>query len=320
MPKVLVTGAVGQIGSELVPELRRKYGQDSIIATGHITRPTKEFRDAGPFEYLNVLDREAVARIVLNHGVDTIYHLSSILSAAGERNPQLAYEVNAGGLLNILEVSRMYKVQRVMAPSSIAAFGRETPRENTPNSVIMRPTTMYGITKVLCELLCDYYYSKYGLDVRSVRLPGIISSETPPGGGTTDYAVEMFYKAVEGVHYTCFVREDTVLPMMYMPDAVKALIALTNAANSKLTSRVYNVNAMSLSAGGLVESIRRVIPSFRCEYRPDYRQAIADSWPTSLDDSLARRDWDWKPDFDLSAMTYDMIEKLRSRLQSADRI
>lgn len=319
MVKLLVTGSVGQIGSELVPELRKKYGRDSVIATGHITKPSKEFRDAGPFEYLNVLDREAVARIVVNHDIGTIYHLSSILSATGERNPQLAYEVNAGGLLNILEVSRMHRVQRVMAPSSIAAFGPETPRKNTLNNVIMRPTTMYGITKVLGELLTDYYYSKFGLDVRSVRLPGIISSETPPGGGTTDYAVEMFYKAVEGVRYTCFVREDTVLPMMYMPDTIKALITLTDVDNSKLASRVYNVNAMSFSAGELTESIRRVIPSFSCEYRPDYRQAIADSWPTSLDDSLARRDWGWAPDFDLFAMTRDMIDKLRSRLHPADR-
>ncbi|MFH0848190.1 MAG: NAD-dependent epimerase/dehydratase family protein [archaeon] len=314
MSKVLVTGALGQIGSELVPVLRSKYGKDSVFATGHVTKPPRQFRNSGPFVYLNVLDREAIAEVIMDHDIDTIYHLSSILSATGERNPQLAYEVNIGGLANVLEVARMYKIERIMIPSSIAVFGQETPRHDTPNNVITRPTTMYGITKVLGELLGEYYYAKYGLDVRSVRLPGIISSETPPGGGTTDYSVEMFYKAVEGVPYTCFVRDDTVLPMMYMPDAIKAMIDLMQADNSKLTSRVYNVTGMSFSAEQLAASIKEIVPGFTCDYKPDYRQAIADSWPTSLDDSLARNDWGWRPDFNLATMTHHMVESLRSRL------
>jgi nucleoside-diphosphate-sugar epimerase len=250
----------------------------------------------------------------MNHDIDTIYHLSSILSAAGERNPQLAYEVNIGGLANVLEIGRMYEIGRIMIPSSIAVFGKETPRHNTPNNVIARPTTMYGITKVLGELLGEYYYTKYGLDVRSVRLPGVISSATPPGGGTTDYSVEMFYKAVEGTPYTCFVRGGTVLPMIYIPDAIKAMIDLMQADNSKLTSRVYNVTGMSFSAEELAASIKEIVPSFTCDYKPDYRQAIADSWPISLDDSLARNDWGWKPDFNLATMARHMVESLRSRL------
>ncbi len=313
MAKILVTGAVGQIGSELVPALRARYGKDAVIAAGHTTRPPKKLRDSGPFVYLNVLDREAFAKTIMENDIDAIYHLASILSATGEQRPQLAYEVNAGGLVNVLELARTYGIERVMIPSSIAAFGPETPRDNTPNDVITHPTTIYGITKVLGELMGNYYRLKFKVDVRSVRLPGIISSETPPGGGTTDYSVEMFYKAVKGERYICFVREDTVLPMMYMPDSIKALVDLMEANGSRLTRSVYNVTAMSFSAAELAESIRRIVPNFACDYKPDYRQAIADSWPKSIDDSLARRDWGWKPDFDLSSMTRDMVQKLRSR-------
>ncbi len=313
MTRILVTGAVGQIGSELVPVLRARYGKDAVVATGHTTKPSKRLRDSGPFHYLNVLDREAFAKTIVENDIDTVYHLASILSAAGEQRPQLAYEVNAGGLVNVLELSRAYRIKRVMIPSSIAVFGQETPRENTPNNVITHPTTIYGITKVLGELLGNYYRLKFNVDVRSVRLPGIISSETPPGGGTTDYAVEIFYKAVRKEHYTCFIRENTPIPIMYMPDAIKALVDLMEADESKLTSSVYNVTAMSFSAAELAESIRRLVPEFTCDYRPDYRQAIANSWPRSIDDSLARKDWNWKPDFDLSSMTEDMLKRLHSR-------
>ncbi len=314
MSKILVTGAVGQIGTELVQALRKKYGRDSVIAAGHATKPTVEFYDSGPFAYLNVEDREQIARIVVDNQIDTIYHMASILSAVGEMNPRLCYEVNMGGLYNVLEIARKHKLERIITASSIAAFGAGVPRDNVPNDTVLLPSTMYGVTKVCGELLGRYYYDKYCVDFRCVRLPGVISSETMPGGGTTDYSVEMYYAAVQGKHYTCFVREDTVLPMMYMPDTVKALIDLACAENSRLAHRVYNVHSMSFSAGELAESIRKVIPKFICDYKPDYRQAIADSWPRSLDDSSARHDWGWKPVFPLPEMTKDMIEKLHHKL------
>jgi threonine 3-dehydrogenase len=313
--KILVTGACGQIGSELVEALRKRYGRDSVLATGHVTKPSKNLRNSGPFQYLNVLDREQMAKIIVDNDVETLYHMASILSAVGERNPQLCYEVNMGGLYNVLEVARIYKLERVMTASSIAVYGRSAPRYNTPNDAPMFPTTMYGITKVCGELMTEYYHRKFGVDARSIRLPGVISSETMPGGGTTDYAVEMFYAAVKGKHYTCFVREDTVLPMMYMPDAIKALIELAEADGSRLKHRVYNVTSMSFSAAELEKSIKEIIPEFTCDYKPDYRQEIADSWPRSLDDSAARADWNWKPRYDLTAMTRDMIKKLRVKLR-----
>jgi len=313
--RILVTGAVGQIGTELVQALRRKYGRDGVIAAGHTTRPTKEFRDSGPFQYLNVLDREQLAKAIVDNEIDVVYHMASILSAVGEVNPQLCYEVNMTGFYNVLEVARKHKLERLIGASSIAVFGAGVPRDNTPNDTVLQPTTMYGVTKVSGELLGSYYFRKFGVDYRSVRLPGIISSETMPGGGTTDYSVEIYYAAVEGKRYTCFVREDTVLPMMYMPDAIKALMDLAEANGSRLKHRVYNVNSMSFSAGELAESIKRVIPGFTCEYEPDYRQAIADSWPRSLDDSAAREEWNWNPTYDLPRMTKDMIERLQRRLR-----
>ena len=314
MDKILVTGAVGQIGTELVHALRKKYGRDQVIAAGHTTKPTRAFRDSGPFQYLNVLDREQLAKTVVDNEISTIYHMASILSAVGELNPQLCYEVNTGGLYNVLEVARRHKLERLIQASSIAVFGLGVPRDNAPNDTILLPTTMYGVTKVSGELLSTYYFNKFGVDSRTVRLPGVVSSETMPGGGTTDYSVEMYYSALEGKHYTCFVREDTILPMMYMPDAIKALMDLAEADGSKLKHRVFNVNSMSFSAGELAESIRSVIPGFACEYKPDYRQAIADSWPRSLDDSAAREEWNWRPIYNLPRMTEDMTKKLRQRL------
>lgn len=314
MTKILVTGACGQIGSDLVLELRNRYGNEAVVAAGHVTKPSEKLRSSGPFIYLNVTDMEQVARVVVDNDVNIIYHMAAILSAKGELNPQLCYEVNMKGLYNVLEVARRHELERVIVPSSIAVFGPETPRENVPNDTIMLPRTMYGITKVCGELLGNYYFQKYGIDVRSVRLPGIIS-ETKPGGGTTDYAVEMFYAAVEEKPYTCFLRKDTVLPMMYIPDAIKAIIDLAEADGSKLKHRVFNVSAMSFSPGELEEEIKKFIPEFKCEYKPDYRQTIADSWPRSLDDSAAREEWNWNPQFNLSKMTEDMIKKLRWKIQ-----
>jgi len=312
MKRIMVTGALGQIGSELIVKLREKYGSDSVLAVDYRV-PDKDY--AGLFELADVRDREALDRLVTKYKIDTIYHLAAILSAKGESNPQLAFETNILGLYNVLEVGLKHRVERIIVPSSIAVFGPDAPKENTPVEVALQPTTMYGITKVTGELLGNYYYHRFGLDVRGVRLPGIISSETLPGGGTTDYAVEMFYAAVKGEPYICFVRADTVLPMMYMPDCIKALIQLAEADGSNLRYRCsYNVTAMSFSAGELADAIREFIPDFVCEFKPDHRQKIADGWPRSLDDSAAREDWGWQPDYDLKSMTKDMIDKLRKKL------
>jgi len=316
MENILVTGATGQIGSELTVELRKKYDSEKVIAAGHKRKPSEKLLSTGPFEYVDVTQKDSIEKVVREYNIDTIYHLAAILSAVGEQNPQLAFNVNILGDYNILEVGRKYKLERIIIPSSIAVFGPETPKDNTPNETVLRPTTMYGITKVTGELLGNYYFYKYGLDVRGVRFPGIISSETLPGGGTTDYAVEIYYEAIKHKRYTCFVREDTVLPMMYMPDAIKALITLAEADISRLKHHCdFNVGAMSFSAGELAESIRKHIPEFVCEYKPDYRQKIADSWPRSIDDSAAREEWGWKPDYDLEAMTEDMLDKLSKKLK-----
>jgi len=314
MRKILVLGAAGQIGSELVPELRKKYGNDNVIATGRKTPLPDAIKNNGPVIYLDALEKNLLSKVLFEYEIDTIYHMASILSAVGEKMPQAAWNININGLINVLEASRAYGIKTLIWPSSIASFGPTTPRENTPNTTILEPTTMYGITKVAGELLCEYYYRKYKLDVRSIRLPGIISSETLPGGGTTDYAVEIFYEAIKNKHYTCFLREDTVLPMMYMPDCNKAMIDLLEAENSKLTRRVYNITGMSFSAGEIAAEIKKHIKDFTVDYAPDFRQEIADSWPKTIDDSLARIDWDWNPTFDLSSMTKDMLEKLSKRL------
>jgi len=312
--RVLVTGATGQIGSELTLELRRRYGGDNVIAAGHRRKPNEELLKTGPFEWLDVTDKNAIERIVEKYDINVIYHLAAILSAAGEMNPQHAWNVNMNGLYNVLEIARERGGIQIFWPSSIAVFGPETPRINTPQNTILIPRTMYGITKVAGELLCNYYHLKYGVDVRSVRYPGIISSETPPGGGTTDYAVEMFYEAIKHKHYTCYLKPDTTLPMMYMPDCINAAITIMEAEPSKIKCRTsYNLAAMSFSPAELAAEIKKYIPEFTCEYKPDFRQNIADTWPKTIDDSEARKDWGWKPKYDLTSMTKDMIEKLTKR-------
>ena len=318
--RVLVTGAFGQIGTELTRALRAEHGADAVVATGHRLPPSGSTRRGdGPSAAVDVTDPEAVERVLREQRIDVVYHLAAQLSAVGERNPQRAWTLNIGGLRHVLEAARRTGVRQIFWPSSIAVFGPDAPREQTPQDTVMRPTTIYGVTKVAGELLCDYYVHRYGLDVRGVRYPGIISSEAPPGGGTTDYAVAMFYAAVTGHPYTCFVREDTVLPLMYMPDCIKAALTLMRADGSPLRHRnSFNLAALSVSAGDLAAAITRQVPAFSCQYAPDERQTIADSWPRSLDDRCAREEWGWHPDYGLDAMTSHMLERLRARQASGD--
>ena len=314
MKKILVTGAVGQIGSELTMALREKHGNDNVLATGRKTKPSETLLNSGPFEFIDITARKTIEKVVRDYNIDTIYNMAAILSAVGEEKPLLCWNVNINGLYNILEIAREYNMTRVFVPSSIAVFGPETPRENTPQETVLKPTTMYGVTKVAGELLGDYYFKKFNLDVRGVRYPGIISSETLPGGGTTDYAVEIFYEAIKNKNYTCFVREDTVLPTMYMPDCIKATIELMEADISKLIHHCdFNLTSMSFSAGELTKQIQKHLPEFKCKFKPDFRQAIADSWPKSIDDRAARKEWGWKPSYNLPTMTKDMLNKLEKR-------
>jgi nucleoside-diphosphate-sugar epimerase len=312
MKKILVTGALGQIGSELIPALRKKFGADNVIAVGHHKEPTAEFKNSGPFEMTDCQDKEAVRALIEKYDIGTIYHLVGVLSAVGEKNPNLAWAVNMGGLKNVLDLAVEYKIEKMFWPSSIAAFGPTTPLENTPQKTVLEPTTMYGVTKVAGELLCQYYFVKYGLDVRSLRYPGIISWKTPPGGGTTDYAVAIYYDAVQKGTYNCFVKEETVLPMMYMDDAVRATLELMAAEKEKITIRTaYNLAAISFSAKELAENVALHIPNFKCTFTPDERQKIADSWPKTINDSKAREDWNWRPEFDLDKISIEMIKNLK---------
>jgi nucleoside-diphosphate-sugar epimerase len=315
--KILVTGSVGQIGSELSLALREQYGAENVIATGRKTKPSKELEESGPFEFIDVAKRDTVEEVCDKYDVNAIVHMAAILSATGEQNPMLCWDVNMNGTINVLEVARDRNMAQVLIPSSIAAFGPETPRDNTPQETVLKPRTMYGVTKVAGELVSDYYFHKYGLDVRGLRYPGIISAETPPGGGTTDYAVAIYYAAVKGEPYNCFVREDTVLPMMYMPDCLKATMDLMDADVSGLVHHSdFNVGSMSFSVAELADAIRKHVPDFEVTYEPDFRQAIADSWPRSLDDSAAREEWGWNPAYDVDAMTEDMLTKLRAKYEA----
>lgn len=312
MSTILVTGAGGQIGSELTPALRERHGHDNVIASG----PHDAEALASPCEVVDVTDRGRLREVVDAYNVDRIYHLAAILSAKGESDPQLAYEVNVQGLYNVLEVAREVDLDRLMVPSSIAVFGPDSPDVPAERTVLW-PTTIYGISKVFLELMADYYYRSYELDVRGVRFPGILSYKTRPGGGTTDYAVEAFYEAIESGSYTYFVREDTQLPMMYMPDAIRALMELAAADDGNLRYRcAYNVGALSFTPAELTAEIRRHIPDFDARYAPDDRQVIADSWPNDLDDTAAREDWGWEPEYDLEALAEDMIANLRRKLEA----
>ena len=314
MKKILVTGAVGQIGSELTLELRKRFGAENVIATGRKTEPSAELKESGPFHFIDVTNMESVEEIVKKYDIDTIIHMAAILSAVGEKNPQLCWDVNMNGTLTILELGLKYEMSRIVIPSSIAVWGKGVPLDDTPQETVLKPTTMYGVTKVCGELLGDYYVQRFGLDVRGLRYPGIISYETLPGGGTTDYAVAIYYEAVDKGKYTCFVREDTKLPMMYMPDAIDGTIQLAEADFSKLVHHCdFNHAAMSFDVGELANAIRKYLPDFEISYKPDYRQEIADSWPNSIDDSAARQEWGWKPAWDLDGMTRDMLEHLQER-------
>ncbi|MFX0062403.1 MAG: NAD-dependent epimerase/dehydratase family protein [Candidatus Hermodarchaeota archaeon] len=313
MKRILVTGSYGQIGTELIGALRKKYGGENVIATGR-KKPPAILREDGPYYRSDVLDTNQLHSQLVDFDIDIILHNASVLSATGEKNPQLAYKTNVEGSYNVLEAARILNLDQVLIPSSIAAFGPSTPRENTPNDVIMRPTTMYGVTKVFIELLGEYYNLRYDLDFRSLRYPGVISSEALPGGGTTDYAVEIFYEALKNKQYTCFLAKDARLPMMYMPDCIKSTIDLIEADSSKLVHRSFNVTAMSFTPEEIANEIKKHIPEFEIDYKPDFRQKIAESWPSSIDDSVARKEWGWKPDYDLAAMTKDMLEKLSKKL------
>eukprot|EP00744_Colponema_vietnamica_P000632 GILI01001112.1.p2 GENE.GILI01001112.1~~GILI01001112.1.p2 ORF type:complete len:350 (-),score=114.72 GILI01001112.1:420-1415(-) len=307
-PRILLTGSGGQIGQELIPYLRKKYGDKNVIASD-----VKDIGDNGPFFYCDVLDKQRIHQLVVDNKVTWIVHLASLLSATGEKMPQLALNINAGGIQNVLEVAKQHNL-RVFAPSTIAVFGPSTPKDMTPDETIMRPTTMYGVTKVHLELLGEYYHQKFGVDFRSLRYPGVISAEALPGGGTTDYAVEIFYEALKQNKYTSFLGPESALPMMYMPDCIKATHMLLSAPQEQLKQRVYNVTACSFTPAELAEQIKEFMPGFEISYKPDFRQSIADTWPKSISDERARADWGWKHDYDLRAMTKDMLTRLRQRL------
>lgn len=305
---ILISGACGQIGSELTLALREKGY--NVIASD-LKEPTDELRNSGTFERLDILSKTGLVEVIQKYKVTQIYHLAALLSATGEQNPELAWRVNMKSLRNVLDCAVEYKLNKVFFPSSIAVFGPTTPRENTPQHTVMEPNTIYGISKQAGERWCDYYFQKKGLDVRSLRYPGLISYKTKAGGGTTDYAVDIFFEAVEKKTYSCFLKEDTVLPMMYMPDAIRATISLMEAPKDKIRIRSsYNIAAMSFSPKEIAAAIQKEIPDFTITYAPDYRQQIADSWTHSIDDSFAQNDWGWKPEFFLQEMVRDMLKHI----------
>lgn len=316
MKNILIIGATGQIGSELTMELRKRYGNDHVVA-GYIhgSEPRGELKESGPSEVVDVTDGEMIAAAVKKYRIDTIYNLAALLSVVAESKPKLAWKIGIDGLWNVLEVARENGCA-VFTPSSIGSFGLSTPHVGTPQDTIQRPRTMYGVTKVTTELLSDYYFTKYRVDTRAVRFPGLISNVTLPGGGTTDYAVDIYYAAVRGEKFVCPLKPGTLMDMMYMPDALNGSIKLMEADPSRLIHRnAFNIASMSFAPETIYEAIRREVPGFEMEYQPDpLKQSIADSWPDSMDDSCARQEWDWKPEYDLESMTRDMLAKLRARL------
>lgn len=303
-------GALGQIGTELVEQLRAERGQDHIIAAD-IREPEGDYPE-GPFELLDTLDKSRLNEVVSRYQVKEIYQMAALLSATAEKNPDFAWKLNMEGLLNVLDMAKDKVIDKVFWPSSIAVFGPSTPRTNTPQTTIMDPGTVYGISKLAGERWCEYYHAKYGVDVRSIRYPGLISYKSPPGGGTTDYAIDIFHKALEEGEYTCFLAEDTTLPMMYMPDAIKATIGIMNAPIGQIKIRSsYNISGTSFSPAQIAEKIAENVPGFTISYKPDFRQEIASGWPASIDDSTAQRDWGWNKEFDLDQMCTDMLDNLK---------
>ncbi|MEO6288506.1 MAG: NAD-dependent epimerase/dehydratase family protein [Ginsengibacter sp.] len=310
--KILVIGACGQIGVELTLELRRLHGGANVIASD-LREENELLKGTGPYVSLDVMNKEMLHVQVIRQNITQIYLLAAILSATGEKNPALAWHLNMQSLLNVLEIAKEENLQKVYWPSSIAVFGPSSPKRNCPQQTIIEPITVYGISKYAGEFWCNYYHQRYGVDVRSLRYPGLISYKSEPGGGTTDYAIEMFYEALDEKKYKCFLREDTYLPMMYMPDAIRATIELMESDAKKITIRTsYNISGMSFSPREIGEEIKKHIPEFTMTFKPDYRQQIAESWPQSIDDTVAATDWNWKPEYGIVNMTNDMLENLAS--------
>ncbi len=310
MPKILIIGACGQIGTELTKKLREEYGTNNVIASD-VRKTDPEFVSSGPFEVVNALDFNQIEHTIEKHGVTDVYLMAALLSATAEKNPAFAWDLNMNSLFHVLNLAKAGKIKKIFWPSSIAVFGPTTPKQNTPQYTVMEPSTVYGISKQSGERWCEYYHNIYGVDVRSIRYPGLISWSTPPGGGTTDYAVDIYHKALENGNYTCFLSEDTRLPMMYMDDAIRATIEIMKAPaeNIKIRSS-YNLSAMDFTPKEITAAIQQQLPEFTISYEPDFRQKIADSWPQSIDDSSARADWGWNHDFNLQSMTTDMLAHL----------
>ena len=316
MDNILVIGAAGQIGSELVVELRKLYGSTHVFATD-IKQPAQDVIEGGPFHILDVMDDKQLIHFIIRHKITQIYHLAAVLSGNAEKLPTQAWGINMDSLMNILEVAKMVEeVKKVFWPSSIAVFGPSTPRINTPQLTVMDPVTVYGISKLAGERWCDYYFNRYGVDVRSIRYPGLISYKTEAGGGTTDYAVEIYYEAIRNGHYECFLSEHTALPMLFMPDAIQATIQLMEADRSRLSIHsAYNLGGMSITPDQVYQAIRKEIPDFSISYKPDFRQAIAETWPQSVDDSQACKDWECSRYYDLERMTGIMLNEIRNKLK-----
>jgi nucleoside-diphosphate-sugar epimerase len=311
--KILIIGACGQIGTELTTKLREIHGVENVIASDINTRKL-DLVNSGPFEIIDAKNFNAIKDCCINYNIDTVYLMAALLSATGEKYPMEAWDLNMNSLFHVLNLAKGGTIKKVYWPSSIAVFGPSTPRDHTPQHTICEPTTVYGITKQVGERWCEYYHKKYGVDVRSIRYPGIISHKAMPGGGTTDYAVEIYHEAIKSGRYECFLSENTSLPMMFMDDAIKATVDLMEAPAENLSIRSsYNLSAISFTPKEIFESIKHHIPDFEITYKPDFRQAIADSWPSSIDDSVARNDWNWQHSFDLNAMTEVMLKELNKR-------